>query len=317
MSPEGTLNVEAGAAPATGGIQGVFRSVQGRSRRPITGLHAFRLPSGTPAHAPAMFRNVRKRQRILTRFAVGTVAAAVLISYLGPFVGAAIPEPVHLVDRAVTAPAPGVPMVVNVHNAGDTSHSAARAVAAHPSMIELDVSWDGEHLVVAHALLPAPLRQDATDLVTGWSRADGVSAVLIDAKTHSRAGTSHLVTFMRAHPNRSLYLSSPDPQVLDRVHSGDPRVHGLLSLNNSDQVEQLVSGDVAVPGLVGVSAADNLLTRPVVAALRHRGLFVLVYSVNDMHRVDTLAGWGVRGITTDNLAIVRALAAPTSRPVTT
>lgn len=275
--------------------------------RPVAVSQVFRSPSGCRAHVVDMLSNARRLPRSLTRFAIGALAAVGVISYLGPVAAAAIPEPVHLVDRAITAPAPSVSMLVNVHNAGDTSSSAARAVAAHPSMLELDVSWDGEHLVVAHTLLPRPFRQDATDLVTAWSRANGVGAVLIDSKTYSRAGTTHLVTFMRAHPNRSLYVSSPDAQVLDRIHAGDPRVHGLLSLNNSAEVDQLTDGDSSVPGLIGVSVADHLLSQPVVADLRRQGLFVLAYSVNDMSRVDTLASWGVRGITTDNLAVVRAL----------
>lgn len=256
-----------------------------------------------------MFSDTGRFRRNLTRFAICAATAVSLISYVGPAAGAAVPEPVHLVESAVTLPAPSVPMLVNVHNAGDTSSSAAQAVATHPSMLELDVSWDGESLVVAHTLLPAPFRQDATDLATAWSRANGVTSVLIDSKTYSKAGTDHLVTLLRAHPNRSVFVSSPNPDVLARILAGDPRVHGLLSLNNSDQVESLISGDVRVPGLVGVSAADHLLTQPVVVSLRHKGLFVLAYSVNDMPRINTLAGWGVRGITTDNLAVVRVLKA--------
>ena len=71
-----------------------------------------------------MFRNAGRLRRNLTRFTVGAVAAVSLISYFGPAAGAAIPEPVHLLDSSVTAPALIVPMLVNVHNGGDTSSSA-------------------------------------------------------------------------------------------------------------------------------------------------------------------------------------------------
>ena len=257
-----------------------------------------------------MITKTRRFKRNAPRFAAGVVASVLLLGHFGPVAGAAVPEPVHLMDTAVTAPAPAAPMLVNMHNAADTTTSAAQAVAAHPSMIEFDVSWDGGQLVVAHTLLPAPFRQDATDLTQAWSRANGDGSVRIDATLQSSAAERQLVSILRQHRDRPIYVSTPDATVLRDVHGRAPWVHGLLSLNTGDQVEQLLGGDTTVPGLYGVSAADHLLTRPVVSALRRHGLFVLAYSVNDMPRIDMLAGWGVRGITTDNLAVVHALVTP-------
>lgn len=206
-------------------------------------------------------------------------------------------------------------MVVNVHNAGDTAASARRAAAARPSMIEVDLNWSNGHVVIAHTLLPGPLGLDTPRLGDAWSRTLGPGAVLLDVKSTSGGFVNALTPILRAHRDRPVYVSTPNAGGLRRLHAAAPWTRPLLSLTNHQQLRAFLDGRVRVPGLVGVSVKDSLLTRSAVHALRQRHLFILVYSVDDMARVNVLAEQGVRGITTDNLAIVRALTQPRLSPL--
>ena len=232
--------------------------------------------------------------------------------------GAATPPPVHLIHGAAApGPVPTQPLLVNVHNAGDTTASARQAVAAGPSMIELDTSWTGSQVVVAHTLLSQPFRQDAPPLTDAWSRSQGPNAVLVDVKFRSHRGLDALAATLAQHRDRPVYLSTPNPEALGYLHHAAPWTRPLLSLTNQSQLDTLLRDQVHVDGLVGVSIKQSLLTRPVARHLHDRGLLMLAYSVNDLTRVDTLASWGVRAITTDSLPVVGALAPRASIPVGT
>lgn len=230
--------------------------------------------------------------------------------------GAATPPPVHLSHgAALTRPISALPLMVNVHNAGDGASSARQAVAARPSMIELDSSWTGSRVVVAHTLMPQPFRQDAQPLDTAWSRSEGPGAVLIDVKFHSHRGLDALAATLAEHRDRPVYLSTPNAAALGYLHLAAPWTRPLLSITNRSELDALLQDRVHVDGLVGVSIKQGLLSRPTAHQLRDRGLLMLAYSVNDPARVETLASWGVQAITTDSLPIVAALAPQASIPV--
>ena len=111
-----------------------------------------------------------------------------------------------------------------------------------------------------------------------------------------------------------MYLSTPSPVALDRVHRGAPGTVPLLSLTKRSQLDRFLAGGDQVPGLAGVAANEKLLSRPVVDALRDRHLLIQAYTVDSMQRANELAGWGVTGITTDSTTIMRSLAAGPSAP---
>lgn len=223
-------------------------------------------------------------------------------------IAAELPSVVHLTaGPAPTLAPPSQPLLVNMHNAGDTAATARLAASAHPSMIEVDVSWNGSDLVVDHTLLPRPFTQHATELDDAWRRTTTAPDGFIDAKMRSDAGVDALIAFARAHRDRPLYVSTPDAAVLTQLHEGAPWVHTLLSVCTPTQLAKVLQGRAEVPGLYGYSANAKLLSRTVDTRLSAHHRFVLAYSVDDMARIRTLAAQGVRGITTDNCSIAEAL----------
>jgi hypothetical protein len=253
----------------------------------------------------------RRRRRLVAAAALA-LTIAIMSQGAAEALEVASAPPVRPIDSpsAVSPTAAARNLLVNAHNAGDTAPTAARSRTAGASMLEIDVSWDGSQLLVAHSLLPAAIRPEAAALGSGWGRTRGFPSVLLDVKTHSPKALDALARFVILHHDRPISFSTPNLVSLNRLHAGAPHATTLLSLTTRAQVQRLLHGPRSIPWLTGVSAKDSLLTRQVVSALRSRGLHVQVYSVDSMARVDALAAWGATGVTTDNLAIMRTLAAP-------
>ena len=81
----------------------------------------------------------------------------------------------------------------------------------------------------------------------------------------------------------------------------------LFSLGSPDAVHQLQSDPALREAIGGVSAFQGLVDANLVAWLHQHKLLVLAWTVNDSQRFNELARLGVDGITTANLAILRAL----------
>lgn len=223
---------------------------------------------------------------------------------------AAVAPPVHLTAQPLDANPSSAArrLLVNAHNAGDTVPTTLQAVHARAAMVEIDVNWRNSELIAAHTLLPSFVPSEATDLGGSWAASRRAPATLLDLKSRSPLGLAAVAQLIKADPGRNTYLSTPSANALDTVHRAAPRTVALLSLTNQRQLQQFLTGRSRVPGLAGVSVNQRLLTRSLVDALRDQHLLVQAYTVDQVSRANQLANWGVTGITTNSLTIMRALA---------
>ena len=74
-----------------------------------------------------------------------------------------------------------------------------------------------------------------------------------------------------------------------------------------DAVHQLQSTSALQGAIGGVLVFQGLVDANLVAWVHQHGLLILAWTVNDSQRLNQLVRLGVDGITTANLAILRAL----------
>jgi glycerophosphoryl diester phosphodiesterase len=91
------------------------------------------------------------------------------------------------------------------------------------------------------------------------------------------------------------------------LHSRLPEVTMLFSVAGPDAVHQLQSTPALQGVIGGVSVFQGLVDANLVAWVHQHRLLILTWAVNDSQRLNQLVGLGVDGITTANLAILRAL----------
>jgi glycerophosphoryl diester phosphodiesterase len=211
-------------------------------------------------------------------------------------------------------------MLVVAHRA-PRSAAACRAIAdAGATVFEIDVQiWHGR-LVVSHylPLLGSRLRHDGWRLAVGWRQrrepplaqaADLVPAdgtILLDLKETQAGRREALVAaIIDTLPNSSRYIAcSPFADDLDALHA-----KGFSTWRTVDDEAQLQSalaaGDVADDV---VTADHRLLSAAVIARLHAHLTTVVAWTINDVERVISLRECGLDGVTTDSLAVMRAVA---------
>jgi glycerophosphoryl diester phosphodiesterase len=81
----------------------------------------------------------------------------------------------------------------------------------------------------------------------------------------------------------------------------------LFSVNGPDAVHQLQSDPALQKAIGGASVFQGLVDTNLVAWLHRHKLLILAWTVNDGRRLNELVRLDVDGITTANLAILRAL----------
>jgi len=102
-------------------------------------------------------------------------------------------------------------------------------------------------------------------------------------------------------------ISSGDQGALLYLHDRLPDVTLLFSMGWPDAVHQLQSDPALQKAIGGVSIFQGLVDASLVTWLHERKLLIVAWTVNDSQRFNQLVRLGVDGITTDNLAILRAL----------
>jgi glycerophosphoryl diester phosphodiesterase len=81
----------------------------------------------------------------------------------------------------------------------------------------------------------------------------------------------------------------------------------LFSVAGPDAVHQLKSDSALQRAIGGVSVFQGLVETNLVTWVHGHRLVILAWTVNDSERFNQLVRLGVDGITTGNLAILRAL----------
>ena len=145
-------------------------------------------------------------------------------------------------------------------------------------------------------------------LAQAWDGAAAAGIIKLDLMQADRGFLDDLVAFLAPRAgSRRVMISSRDSSALLYLHSRLPGVTMLFSVAGPDAVHQLKSDSALQRGIGGVSAFQGLVDTNLVTWVHARRLVILAWTVNDSDRFNQLVRLGVDGITTGNLAILRAL----------
>ena len=149
-------------------------------------------------------------------------------------------------------------------------------------------------------------------LVEAWDGATAAEIIKLDLMQTDRGFLDDLVAFLAPRAgSRRVMISSRDSGTLLYLHGRLPDVTMLFSVAGPDAVHQLQSDPALQKAIGGVSVFQGLVDRNLVTWVHAHKLVILAWTVKDSERFNQLVRLGVDGITTDNLAILRALGRPT------
>lgn len=213
-------------------------------------------------------------------------------------------------------------MLAIAHRTPATRPRCAALAAAGATVFEIDVQAIGEELVVSHYLPVSPalprLRRDRLSFT--WRRRGRLEVALAEA-----------VDTLPAEAEILLDLKTDDgpraTELVERIISGGPDpARCYASTRGWDTLPALAAagyrtwrtiGDAAALATVlametvpdhAVTVRHRLLTPETLAALRQRVPLVMTWTVNVPGRARTLIGYGVDGITTDSVEVLRLVA---------
>ncbi|MBO0787390.1 MAG: glycerophosphodiester phosphodiesterase [Actinobacteria bacterium] len=204
------------------------------------------------------------------------------------------------------------PKVLGVaHNAGNNLGSLATALRAGADVIEIDVISARGQLVAGR---PQPLPWLARQLFRGptlaqaWDHARAARITKLDLKQSDRSFLTDVADFLaRRDDSRRVMVASPDPAALAFLHRRLPRITLLFSVNGPDPARRLETDHALQRVIGGASVYEGLLDAALVDWMHEHKLQVVAWTVNNGERFNELVRLGVDEITTDNLAILRAL----------
>jgi glycerophosphoryl diester phosphodiesterase len=244
------------------------------------------------------------------------VALAVIAIVTWPLVqrytGAAPPDQFDRPIRLDPALARDYPKVLGIaHNAGNNPGSLATALRAGADAIEIDVISARGRLVAGR---PQPLPRLARQLFWGptlaqaWDHARAADIIKLDLKQADRSFLDDVAAFLaRRARSRRVMIASPDPAALSFLHRRLPRLTLLFSVNGPGPAHELASDHALQQVIGGASVYEGLVDAHLADWMHEHKLQILAWTVNDSQRLNQLVQRGADGITTDNLAILRAL----------
>lgn len=238
------------------------------------------------------------------------VTGAVAWPHVQRYKGAAPPEQFYReLDPAL---AEAYPRVLGIaHNAGNNLGTVTTALDYGADVIEIDViSVRGE--IVAGRDQPWPWLAEhlfrGPTLADVWDRAEPADVLKLDLKQTDRRFLEELVDFLAPLTgSRQVMISSRDDEALLFLRSQLTDVTLLFSAGFPEGLRQLRSDPELVRAIGGVSVFQGLVDANLVTWLDQQDLLLLAWTVNDVQRLNELVRLGVDGITTANLAILRAL----------
>jgi len=152
-------------------------------------------------------------------------------------------------------------------------------------------------------------------LEQAWAYSSGAAIVKLDLKQSDRWFLDEVVAFLGDRSGRpAAMVTSPDAAAVEYLHEHLPAgVQLAFSANGPDALHRLQADAVLRDCIDAVSIFHQLVNPDVVDWAHRNRLRVLAWTVNDGPRLADLIRDGVDGVTTANLAIVRALDSPTER----
>jgi glycerophosphoryl diester phosphodiesterase len=244
---------------------------------------------------------------------VALVAAAIVAwPYVQLYTGAAPPAQFYQEVQPDPALAHDYPGVLGVaHNAGNNLETLAKAERYGADAIEIDViSARGQLVAGRDQPWPWLARRvfRGPTLAQAWDRAAAADIVKLDLKQTDRGFLDDLIAFVAPRArSRRVMISSTDPGALLYLHRRLPDVTLLFSVAGPDAVHQVQSDPALQKAIGGVSVFQGLVDANLVTWVHRHSLLILAWTVNDGRRLNQLVRLGVDGITTANLAILRAL----------
>lgn len=213
-------------------------------------------------------------------------------------------------------------MLAIAHRTPATRPRCAALWAAGATVFEIDVQAIGDELVVSHYLPVSPalprLRRDRLSFT--WRRRGRLELALAEAVEALPAEAEILLDLKADNGPRAAEL-------VDRVIAGGPDpARCYASSKGWDTLPALAAAGIRTWRTIGDAAAlqsvlamaavpdhavtvrHRLLTPETLAALRERVPRVMTWTVNDPGRAAALIGYGVDGITTDSVEVLRLVA---------
>jgi glycerophosphoryl diester phosphodiesterase len=240
------------------------------------------------------------------------VAAVVAWPYLQRYNGAAPPAQFYEKVELQPALARAYPKVLGVaHNAGNNLGTLSRALHYGADVIEMDVISARGRLVAGRdqpvGWLVRLLFRGPT-LARAWDGAAEANMVKLDLMQSDRGFLDDLVAFLGPRVgSRRVMISSRDASSLLYLHRRLPGVTMVFSGASPDAVQQLQSDATLQRAIGGVSAFQGLVDANLVSWVHRHRLIILAWTVNGSDRFNQLVRLGVDGVTTANLAILRAV----------
>lgn len=255
----------------------------------------------------------RRLRWVIAGVLVAALAIALAVTWplVRRYTGAAPPaqfyERVQL-DPALTQDYPKVLGVA--HNAGNNPGTLATALRDGADVIEIDVLSARGQLVAGRpqpwSWLAERLFQGPT-LADAWNQA-APADVKLDLMQTDRKFLGELAAFLSQRSrSRRVMISSRDAGALLYLHRRLPSLTLLFSVAFPDAVHQLQSDHALQEAIGGASVFQGLVDANLVTWMHEHKLIILAWTVNEGERFNQLVRLGVDGITTANLAILRAL----------
>lgn len=240
------------------------------------------------------------------------VAAVVAWPYVQRYTGSAPPAQFYDKVQLEPALARNYPRVLGVaHNAGNNLATLSTALHYGADVMEIDVISARGQLVAGRdhwwGWLARQVFRGPT-LAQAWDGAAAAGIIKLDLMQTDRGFLDDLAAFVAPRAgSRPVMISSRDSGALLYLHGRLPGVTMLFSVAGPGAVRQLKSDPALQRAIGGVSAFQGLVDASLVTWVHAHKLVTLAWTVNDSERFNQLVRLGVDGITTGNLAILRAL----------
>jgi glycerophosphoryl diester phosphodiesterase len=261
----------------------------------------------------ARLRRGRLRWAIAGALVIALAAAAIVAwPYAQRYTGSAAPAQFYDKVQLEPALARDYPRVLGVaHNAGNNLGMLSTALHYGADVMETDVISARGQLVAGRdhwwGWLARQVFRGPT-LVQAWDGAAAAGIIKLDLMQTDRGFLDDLAAFLAPRgASRHVMISSRDPGVLLYLRRRLPDVTMVFSMAGPDAVHQLKSDSALQRAIGGVSAFQGLVDSSLVTWVHAHRLVILAWTVNDSERFNQLVRLGVDGITTGNLAILRAL----------
>jgi glycerophosphoryl diester phosphodiesterase len=198
------------------------------------------------------------------------------------------------------------------HNAGNNAATTSRALRYGADVIEIDVITVHGELAAGRAhhwrwLAERVFRGET--LAAAWKHAAAARIIKLDLQQNDRGLLDSLIDFLhRVPPDRQVQVSTRDADAIKYLRPRlGPGVTLLFSVPFPDAATRVRTDHALVAAIGGISVFHGLVSADLVNWAHQRGLIVLAWTVNDGAQLNDLLRSGVDGVTTNNLAILRAL----------